>query len=129
MCRSAQRAAQQSGSRAGFPARPPHHRTCGSAYGGSTNKFKFVSEGVGEGPASAVGIGDGGFHQRLENKLKAGGSHGAVAVRPGRDSEPVVSSGEEGFPRIEPREGSSLFFIVWSFPSALDVRDRYYDRC
>ena len=26
----------KSGSRTGFPVRPPHHRTCGSAYGGST---------------------------------------------------------------------------------------------
>jgi hypothetical protein len=26
----------KSGSRDGLPSRPPHHRTCGSAYGGST---------------------------------------------------------------------------------------------
>ena len=63
------------------------------------------------------------------NKLKAGFSHDADPVRPGRDNEPVVSSEEEGFPRVEPCDGSSLFFIVWSFPSALEVRFRYYDRC
>jgi hypothetical protein len=39
----------------------------------------------------------------------------------------VAGKGE--FPRGEPSNGSSLFFIVWSFPSALDWRDRYYDRC
>ncbi len=30
----------------------------------------------------------------------------AAVVRPGRDSEPVVSSGEEGFPRGDPSDGS-----------------------
>ena len=74
-----------------------------------------------------------------ENKLKAGCSVRAVAVRPGRDSEPVVSSpapagmyrsaGDEGFPRNELTESSSLFFIVWSFPSRLDFEVRYYDLC
>ncbi len=84
---------------------------------------------------SFVGIGDSGIRQRLGNKHKAGGSRGAGAARPGRDNEPGVSAsahggvGAEGFPRFEPREGSSLFFIVWSFPSALDLRFRYYDRC
>jgi len=69
------------------------------------------------------------------NKLKAGFSRGAEAVRPGRDNEPVVWSfasedaGDGWLPRFEPRDGSSLFFIVWSFPSALGLRDRYYDRC
>ena len=117
------------------PARPPHHRTCGSAYGGSTNKFKFESESVGESPASAVGIGDGGIRQRLANQLKAGFFRSAEAVRPGRDSEPVVWSATsedavgQWLPRHEMRKDSSLFFIVWSFPSALEVRFRYYDRC
>jgi hypothetical protein len=47
-------------------------------------------------------------------RLKAGFSICVAAVRPGRDNEPVVSSGEEGFPRIESIDGSS-FIIVWSF--------------
>ena len=51
------------------------------------------------------------------NKLKAGCSARAVTVDPGRDSEPVVSSEEEGFPRCELADDSSLFFIVRSFPS------------
>ncbi len=63
------------------------------------------------------------------NKLKAGFSHDAEAVRPSRDSEPVVSSEEEGFPRIEPCDGSSLFFIVWSFLFRLGVEAQYYGRC
>ena len=63
------------------------------------------------------------------NRLKAGFSLGADAVRPGRDSEPVVSSDEEGFPRVEPSDGSSLDFIVWSFLSRLVFEDQYYDRC
>ena len=63
------------------------------------------------------------------NRLKAGFSLGAGAVRPGRDNEPVVSAGAEGFPRDEPSDDSSLFFIVWSFPSRLDFEVRYYDRC
>ena len=88
-----------------------------------------MSKVAGENPESAVGIGDGGFRQRFENKLKAGGSHGAGAVCPGRDSEPVVSSREEGFPRFEPREGSSLLFIVWSFLWSLVCDPQYYDRC
>jgi len=62
-----------------------------------------------------------------ETKLKAGCSPRAAAVDPGRDSEPVVSSVEEGFPRSELADGSSLFFIVRSFPSRLVFEDRYYD--
>lgn len=94
-----------------------------------------MSDGVGEGPASAVGIGDGGFRQRLANQLKAGFSRSAVAVRPGRDSEPVVWSATfedavgQWLPRHEMRKDSSLFFIVWSFPSRLEFEFRYYDRC
>ena len=94
---------------------------------------------LGESPVSAVGLGGGGARQRLANQLKAGFSFGAVAVSPGRDNPPVVASRasseryratvEAGFPRGEPSDGSSLFFIVWSFPSALDWRRRYYDRC
>ena len=71
------------------------------------------------------------------NKLKAGGSICAVAVRPGRDTELVVSprspagrfrwAGDELFPRNESIEDSSLFFIVRSFPSRLEFEDRYYD--
>jgi hypothetical protein len=61
------------------------------------------------------------------NKLKAGCSTRAVTVDPGRDSEPVVSSVEEWFPRSELADDSSLFFIVRSFPSRLDFEDRYYD--
>ena len=60
-------------------------------------------------------------------RLKAGCSIRASAVRPGRDNEPVVSSVEEGFPRNESIDDSSLFFIVRSFPSRLDFEDRYYD--
>jgi hypothetical protein len=63
------------------------------------------------------------------NRLKAGCSIGAAAVRPGRDNEPVVSSGEEGFPRTEPIDGSSLDFIVWSFLSRLAFERQYYDLC
>jgi hypothetical protein len=62
-------------------------------------------------------------------KLKAGFSIDAVAVRPGRDNEPVVSSSEEGFPRVEPFDGSSLDFIVRSFLSRLEFEDQYYDLC
>jgi hypothetical protein len=67
--------------------------------------------------------------------LKAGFSAGAVAVDPGRDNEPVVASpksrdiGVAGFPRDESADGSSLFFIVRSFPSRLDFEGRYYDLC
>ncbi len=61
------------------------------------------------------------------NKLKAGCSTCAAAVDPGRDSEPVVSSVEEWFPRSESVDDSSLFFIVRSFPSRLDFDDRYFD--
>ncbi len=53
------------------------------------------------------------------NRLKVGCSLGADAVRPGRDNEPVVSSDEEGFSRVEPSDGSSLDFIVWSFLARL----------
>jgi hypothetical protein len=73
----------------------------------------------------------------IGNKLKAGCSARAAAVRPGRDSEPVVSGPAppdrfraacpEGFPRCELADGSSLFFIVRSFPSRLVFEDRYYD--
>ncbi len=45
----------------------------------------------------------------------------------GRDNEPAVSSVEEWFPRNELADGSSLFFIVRSFPSRLDFEDRYFD--
>jgi hypothetical protein len=51
-------------------------------------------------------------------RLKAGCSTRAATVDPGRDTEPAVSSGEEGFPRSELADDSS-FFIVWSFPSSL----------
>ena len=61
------------------------------------------------------------------SRLKAGCSARAAAVRPGRDSEPAVSSVEEWFPRIELIDDSSLFFIVRSFPSRLVFEDRYYD--
>ena len=57
-------------------------------------------------------------------RLKAGFSISAAAVRPGRDNEPVVSSGEEGFPRTEPIDGSSLDFIVWPFLSRLAFEDQ-----
>ena len=63
-----------------------------------------------------------------EFRLKAGFAIGAATVRPGRDNEPMVSSGEVGFPRGEPIDGSS-FFIVWSFPARLDFEGRYYDLC
>jgi hypothetical protein len=69
------------------------------------------------------------------NRLGDGCSLGAAAVRPDRDSEPVVSAlpvmGRcvEGFPRGESGDGSSPFFIVRPFPSALAVRPRYYDLC
>ena len=69
---------------------------------------------------TTASIGDSG------NRLKAGFSIRASAVRPGRDNEPVVSSKEERFPRTELINGSS-FFIVRSFPSRLDFEDRYYD--
>jgi len=46
--------AAESGSRAGFPARPPHHRTCGSAYGGST---KDLSPGPEEHQEGRFGAG------------------------------------------------------------------------
>ncbi len=61
------------------------------------------------------------------NRLKAGCSTCAVTVDPGRDNEPAVSSVEEWFPRNELADGSSLFFIVRSFPSRLDFEDRYFD--
>lgn len=60
-------------------------------------------------------------------RLKAGCSTRAITVDPGRDSEPMVSSVEEWFPRNELADGSSLFFIVRSFPSRLVFEDRYYD--
>ena len=41
----------------------------------------------------------------------------------------MVSSGEEGFPRDETSDGSSLDFIVWSFLSRLDFEAQQYDRC
>jgi hypothetical protein len=73
----------------------------------------------------------------IGNKLKVGCSARAATVRPGRDSEPVVSSlglageccaaGVEVFPRSELVDGSSLFFIVWSFVSRLDFEFHYYD--
>jgi hypothetical protein len=63
------------------------------------------------------------------NRLKAGFSLGAAAVRPGRDSEPVGSPAGEGFPRVEPSDGSSLDFIVRSFLSRLVFEDQYYDLC
>ena len=53
----------------------------------------------------------------------------AAAARSGRKSEPVVSSVEEGFPRVEPSDGSSLNFIVRSFLSRLVFEDQYYDLC
>ena len=49
-------------------------------------------------------------------RLKAGCSADAGTVGPGRDNEPVVSSGEEGLSRVEAADGSSLYFIVRSFP-------------
>jgi hypothetical protein len=66
--------------------------------------------------------------RRFEEGLKPGFSMRASVVRPGRDSEPVVSSSEEGFPRTEPIDGSS-FFIVRSFLSRLDAEGQYYDLC
>ena len=71
------------------------------------------------------------------NRLKDGCSARAATVRPGRDNEPVVSGPTpperyrstcpEGFPRCELANGSSLFFLVRSFPSRLVFEDRYYD--
>ena len=61
------------------------------------------------------------------NKLKAGCSVRAVTVHPGRDNEPAVASTEAGFPRGEFTDDSSLYFIVRSFPSRLDIEDRYFD--
>ena len=63
------------------------------------------------------------------NKLKAGCSADAVTVRPGRDTEPVVSSGEEGLPRDKSTDDSSLFFIVRPFLSRLDFEAQYYGLC
>jgi acyl-CoA thioesterase-1 len=34
----------ESGSRAGFPARPPHHVACGSALRGSTKRSELIPE-------------------------------------------------------------------------------------
>ena len=75
----------------------------------------------------------------IGNMLKAGCSARAATLRPGRDSEPVVSEPtppersrstcSEGFSRCELADGSSLFFIVRSFPSRLDFEMRYYDLC
>jgi hypothetical protein len=67
-------------------------------------------------------------------KLKAGFSIDADTVGPGRDSEPVVSRtgrvlGCEGLPRFKSIDGSSLFFIVWSFPTRLAFERWYYDLC
>ena len=42
-------------------------------------------------------------------RLKAGFSISASVVHPGRDTEPVVSSIEEGFHRAERIDGSSFF--------------------
>ena len=52
------------------------------------------------------------------NRLGDGFSLGAAATWPGRDSR-----------RVESGDGSSPFFIVRSFPSAVVVRPRYYDLC
>jgi hypothetical protein len=60
-------------------------------------------------------------------RFKAGCSVDATAVSPGRDNEPVVSSGEEGFPRIKSLDDSSLDFIVRSFLARLDFEQQYYD--
>ncbi|QDU95021.1 hypothetical protein Pla8534_28320 [Lignipirellula cremea] len=72
-------------------------------------------------------------------RLKAGCSTSARAVRPGRDNEPVVSgptsseryrsASSERSPRNEFTDGSSLDFMVRSFPSRLAFEDRYYDLC
>jgi hypothetical protein len=59
----------ESGSRAGCPARPPHHLACGSALGGSTKRSKLsperlqaekslgVQPGVGQADAHGDGLG------------------------------------------------------------------------
>ena len=72
--------------------------------------------------STSASLGDSGV------RLKAGFSIRAGAVRPGRDSGPVVSSEEEGFPRAERIDGSS-FFIAWSFLSRLVFEKQYYDLC
>jgi hypothetical protein len=47
-------------------------------------------------------------------------SNDADPVRPVRDNE-------SDLPRVESFEGSSLLFIVRSFPTSLECDDRYYD--
>jgi len=86
-----------------------------------------------------VGLDDVGVHNTSDRKLKAGFSIDAGAASSCRIIEPVVfmlwqpgicrSAGVEGFPRVEPIEGSSLFFIVRSFVLSLEVTAHYYDLC
>ena len=73
------------------------------------------------------------------NKLKAGFSIDADVASSGRTVEPVVftrrlpgnlpAGWREGFPRVKSIEGSSLFFIVWSFVLSLELTVHYYDLC
>ena len=114
--------------RAVIDAAPPHRRACGFAYGGSTKDSSRVPESprvsrfdVGSSTAAVV---------ETTSRLQAGCWWCTAAVRPGRDSEPVVSGPtsperytstcSERFPRCELADDSSLFFIVRSFPSRLD---------
>jgi hypothetical protein len=60
-------------------------------------------------------------------RLRAGCSNDADTVRPGRDNESVCRADHS--PRGESFDGSSLFFIVRSFPASLDDDTRYYDLC
>ena len=56
------------------------------------------------------------------NKLRAGCSADADTVDPDRDNESLL-------PRVEPVDGSSLDFIVRSFPASVACEERYYDLC
>jgi hypothetical protein len=60
-----------------------------------------------------------------ERRLRAGCSNDAGTVDPGRDTESVCRAGHS--PRVESFDGSSLFFIVRSFPTSLECDTRYYD--
>lgn len=64
-----------------------------------------------------IALTTGLYNNGMNVRTGQGNTTCAVAVRPGRDNEPVVSSSEEGFPRTEPIDGSA--FIVWSFLSRL----------
>lgn len=74
-----------------------------------------------------LGASTAGSVRNSRFRLKAGFSIRASTVRPGRDNEPGLFILER-FPRTELIDGSS-FFIVWSFPSSLVSKVRYYDLC